>query len=141
MALHARVTWIKDMQFDGTADSGHHLTLDASPDHGGQNAGFRPMELLLIGAAGCTAMDVVALLRKMRQDFTGVEVAVEGHRREEHPKAFTRIHLVYTVRGHNLDRTKVERAIVLSQDKYCSATATMRGTAEVTWELNLVEEE
>ncbi|MDQ7030641.1 MAG: OsmC family protein [Ardenticatenia bacterium] len=104
----------------------------------GGGLGFRPMELLLIGAAGCTAMDVVALLRKMRQEVSAVEVIIEGERREEHPRAFTRLHLTYTVRGRNVDRAKVERAITLSQEKYCSATASLRGVAEVTWELHLV---
>ncbi len=140
MAHQARVVWKGEMQFEATADSGHRLTLDAAPQHGGRNAGFRPMELLLIGTAGCTAMDVVALLRKMRQQFSAVEVTIGGERREEHPRAFTRLHLTYTVRGRNLDRAKVERAITLSQDKYCSATASLRGVAEVTWELHLVEE-
>ncbi len=140
MTMHAKVTWQEKMQFDGTADSGHHVTLDAAPDHGGENAGFRPMELLLVGAAGCTGMDVVALLRKMRQEFTGVEIAVEAERRDEHPRVFTRVHLTYTVRGRNLDRAKVERAVNLSQEKYCSATAILRGTAEVTWDLQVVEE-
>ncbi len=132
MSVEAKVVWQEGMRFEGTASSGHTLTLDSSTEHGGQNAGFRPMELLLIGLAGCTAMDVISILQKKRQNVTGLEVRVEGQRAESHPRAYTDIHVEYVVRGKDISPQAVERAIQLSEEKYCSAAATLKGAARIT---------
>ena len=132
MAVEAKVTWQGGMRFEGTADSGHTLVLDSAVEHGGENAGFRPMELLLIGLAGCTAMDVISILRKKRQPVTGLEVRVRGERAEEHPRAFTEIHIEYVVYGEGIAPEAVARSIQLSEEKYCSAAASLRGVARIT---------
>ncbi len=128
----AKVTWQGGMQFQGTASSGHILTLDSSAESGGKNAGFRPMELLLVGMAGCTAMDVVSILTKKRQNVSGFEVNVRGERAESHPRVYTEIHVEYVVRGDNISPEAVERAIQLSEEKYCSASAMLRAVARIT---------
>lgn len=135
------VRLIDGMKFEGTASSGHTVMLDSAEAFGGENAGFRPMELLAISMAGCTAMDVVSLLRKMRQSFTDVEVSVEAGRAEEHPKVFTDVLVTYIIRGHDLDPSKVNRAVELSQEKYCSAIGTVRGVANVSARVEIVDEE
>jgi len=129
----AKVTLVDEgMRFEGTASSGHTLTLDASADHGGQDAGFRPMELLLVGLAGCTAMDVVSILRKKRQNVTDFEVRVKGRRAEEHPRVYTDISVEYVVHGQDVDPRAVERSIELSETRYCSAMAMLRAVAQIT---------
>ncbi|HEY66010.1 MAG TPA: OsmC family protein [Caldilineae bacterium] len=132
MAVEAKVTWQEGMRFEGTASSGHTVILDSSAEHGGQNAGFRPMELLLVGMAGCTAMDVISILRKKRQKVTGFEVRVRGERAEEHPRIYTDIHVEYVVRGEDISPAAVERAIQLSEEKYCSASAMLGKAARIT---------
>jgi len=132
MTVEAKVTWQEGMRFEGTASSGHTVILDSSAEHGGQNAGFRPMELLLVGMAGCTAMDVISILRKKRQKVTGFEVRVCGERAEEHPRIYTDIHVEYVVRGEDISPAAVERAIQLSEEKYCSASAMLGKAARIT---------
>jgi putative redox protein len=132
MTTEAKVTWQGAMRFEGTASSGHTLILDSAPEHGGQNAGFRPMELLLVGLAGCTAMDVISILNKKRVEVTGFEVKVQGERAETHPRVYTRIHVEYVVRGPDIPPQAVERAIQLSEEKYCSASAMLGEVAEIT---------
>ena len=132
MTTEAKVTWQGAMRFEGTASSGHTLILDSAPEHGGQNAGFRPMELLLVGLAGCTAMDVISILNKKRAEVTGFEVNVRGERAETHPRVYTRIHVEYVVRGPEIPPQAVERAIQLSEEKYCSASAMLGEVAEIT---------
>lgn len=114
------VDWRGGMGFESTAQSGTLIKLDASPDHGGQDAGARPMELLLMSLAGCTGMDVISILRKKRQDVTGFQLKVDGVRSEEHPKVYTDITITYIVTGRNLDPEAVARSIELSVTKYCS---------------------
>ncbi|HTR87009.1 MAG TPA: OsmC family protein, partial [Reyranella sp.] len=125
--------------FVAEAGSGHTFTMDGSPDVGGRNLGARPMEVLLIGMGGCTAIDVVSMLKKQRQDIEGVEVALVGERATEHPMVYTEVKLVYTVRGRKLNKALVERAVSLSDEKYCSATAMFKKSAKVTHEVVLVE--
>lgn len=132
MTTEAKVIWQGAMRFEGTASSGHILTLDSASEHGGQNAGFRPMELLLIGLAGCTAMDVISILNKKRVNVTGFEVNVRGERAETHPRVYTKIHVEYVVRGPDIPSEAVERAIQLSEEKYCSASAMLGEVAEIT---------
>lgn len=119
--MEAKVTWQGRMSFIGEADSGFPVRLGTDPAVGGDNDGTRPMELIAMGLAGCTAMDVISILHKKRQDVTALEVRVHAERANEHPKVFTRITIEYLVEGRNVDQVAVERAIELSETKYCPA--------------------
>lgn len=127
------------MRFDAEAGSGHHVTLDAAESGGGQDAGFRPMELLLVGLAGCTGMDVISILRKKRQQVTAYEVHVSGKRAEENPMVFVEITVEHVVTGHQLQREAVARAIQLSEERYCGAGAMLGKVAHLTHTFRLVE--
>ena len=116
--MEARVIWKGGLSFDGTADSGFEVSMGALPAVGGTDDGFRPMELIAIGLAGCTAMDVISILRKKKQDVTAFEVQVRAERSQEHPKVFTRLEIEYILRGNDLSREAVERAVQLSADTY-----------------------
>ncbi len=131
--MKARAKLIEGMAFLGEAGSGHSLVMDGSPESGGRNAGFRPMELLLVGLAGCTAFDVVLILRRGREDVADCIVEVSAERAPEDPKIFTKLHLDYRVKGKNLSDSKVKRAVELSKEKYCSASIMLGKTAEITW--------
>lgn len=127
------------MRFEVEAGSGHHITLDAATHAGGQNAGFRPMEMLLVGLAGCTGMDVISILRKKRQDVTAYEVHVTGRRAEEHPMVFVEITVEHIVTGHHIQPEAVARAIQLSEQRYCGAGAMLGKVAHLTHTFRLVE--
>ncbi|MCI2400711.1 OsmC family protein [Aliiroseovarius subalbicans] len=129
--MKARVKWAEGRTFLGTSGTGHSIVLGASHD-GGPTPGPSPMELLLIGTAGCSAYDVVSILEKGRQNIEDVQVEVDADRAETDPKVFTRIHLQFTVKGRGMSADKVARAIGLSVDKYCSASAMMAASATVT---------
>ncbi|MFM8750248.1 OsmC family protein [Rhabdaerophilum sp.] len=131
--MKARAKLIEGMAFLGEAGSGHSIVMDGSPESGGRNAGFRPMELLLVGLAGCTAFDVVLILRRGREDVVDCIVEVSAERAPEDPKVFTKLHLDYRVKGKNLDEAKVKRAVELSKEKYCSASIMLGKTAEMTY--------
>ncbi len=135
--MKATIKWAGGASFEGTPGSGHTVVMDGPPEAGGENRGCRPMEMLLLGLGGCTAFDVVAILRKARQPVTGCEVEVEAERAEKPPKVFTRIHLHYRVSGDGLSPKQVERAVSLSKDKYCSATIMFAKSAELTHEVTL----
>jgi putative redox protein len=137
--MKARVKWNEGMSFVGEAGSGHAVVIDGAPEHGGRNIGLRPMELVLIGTVGCTAFDVVMILKKARQPIADCVVDAEATRAETEPRVFTRIHLKYTVAGPGLDARQVERAVALSKEKYCSATIMLAKTAEVTTEVAIVD--
>ena len=137
--MKARVKWTEGVSFVGEAGSGHAVVIDGAPEHGGRNLGMRPMEMVLIGAAACTAFDVVAILRKARQSIADCVVTAAADRSPEEPRVFTRIHLVYTLAGRGLDRRQVERAVKLSKEKYCSATLMLAKTAEITFEIVVVD--
>ena len=137
--MKARAKLIEGMAFMGEAGSGHALVMDGSPEYGGRNLGFRPMELILLGIAGCTAFDVVNILRKGREDVADCVVEVAGERAAEDPKVFTKVHLIYRVKGRSLSPAKVERAIKLSKEKYCSASIMVAKTAEMTFEYHIEE--
>jgi len=139
MATTARITWVQDALFVGESGSGHTITMDGSPDVGGRNLAARPMEMVLIGMGGCTAIDVASMLKKQRQDVRDIIVELEAERAEDHPKVFNQVKLVYRVRGKKLNRALVERAVALSDEKYCSATAMIRKSAAVTHEIVLEE--
>ncbi len=138
--MKSRVKWVENVCFMAEADSGHALIMDGSPDIGGRNLGPRPMELLLMGAGGCTSVDVIMILRKSRQDVTGCEVEIDADRAGDHPKVFTRIHMHFIVRGRGLRAEIVERAIRLSAEKYCSASIMLGKTAAMTHDFEIVEE-
>jgi putative redox protein len=129
------------LRFTATAASGHSVTLDAAEHAGGQNAGFRPMEMLLVGLAGCTGMDVISILRKKRQQVTGYEVHVEGVRAEENPMVFVDITVEHVVTGHQVQPDAVERAIELSEGRYCGAGAMLGKVARLTHVYRIVEAE
>ncbi len=139
--MDCTVRWSGDgMSFLAETGSNHLLAMDGAPDGGGRNLAPRPMETLLAGAGGCTAYDVVVILKKNGQDITGCEVRLEAERAATDPKVFTKIHYRFKVRGRNLKRNLVEQAVRLSHEKYCSATAMLEKTAAVTKELEIVEE-
>jgi putative redox protein len=137
--LEAKVHWNQKMSFTGVAPSGFPLALDAGPDVGGEGQGLRPMELIALGLAGCTAMDVISILAKKRQRVKGFEVLFSGERAPEHPKVFTKIHLEYVVSGINVDPEAVERAIQLSEEKYCPAQAMLRCSVEIEHGVTILE--
>ena len=138
--MKTSVQWTDGVQFVAETGSGHAFVLDGAPEYGGRNTGARPMELLLAGAAACTAFDIVGMLKKSRQPVTGVRVEAEAERADTEPKVFTTIKLTYHVRGKGVDRTAVERAVKLSKEKYCSATAMLGKTAEITTEIVLSDD-
>jgi putative redox protein len=140
MTTTAQVTWIDGLQFVGEAGSGHAIVLDGKPEAGGRDTGTRPMELLLVGLAGCTAMDVVHILKRKRQQVTGLQVKVEGQRAEEHPRVFQTIQLEYIVRGRGLSAKAVADSVKLSEEKYCSASAMLGAVADISTSYQIVEE-
>jgi putative redox protein len=127
------------MTFVGESGSGHAVVMDGAPEHGGRDMGFRPMEMLLLGVGGCTAFDVVSILKKSRQAITDCEVKIDSDRAEDIPKVFTRIHIHFIITGNSLDPIKVEKAVNLSADKYCSASKMLEKTAEMTHDFEIVE--
>jgi putative redox protein len=137
--MKARVKLVEGITFVAESGSGHAVVMDASPDVGGRDLGPRPMEMVLMGAGGCSAIDVVHILRKARQDMVDCVVELEADRADEDPKVFTRIHLHYIVTGRGLNPAQVERAIKLSKEKYCSATIMLAKTAEVTSDYEIRE--
>ena len=137
--MKARIKWNEGVSFIGEAGSGHAVVIDGAPEHGGRNLGLRPMELVLIGAGACAAFHVVVILKKARQPVIDCVVDAEAIRAETVPRVFTRIHLRYTVAGQGLDPHQVERAVLLSEKKYCSATIMLGKTVEVTTEIRLVD--
>uniref|UniRef100_A0A7C2B8U4 OsmC family peroxiredoxin n=1 Tax=candidate division WOR-3 bacterium TaxID=2052148 RepID=A0A7C2B8U4_UNCW3 len=137
--MEAKVRWTEAMQFVGISGSSHALVMDTGPDHGGKDTAATPMELLLIALAGCTGMDVVSLLKKMRVNFSGLEINVRAERRDEHPRVFTGIELEYVVLGTGIDRAAVQRAVELSQEKYCSVRAMLRPDCPVSFRITILE--
>ena len=137
--MKARIQLVEGMTFVAESGSGHAVVVDAAPDVGGRNLGARPMELVLMGTGACSAIDVVHILRKARQEVRGCVVELTSERAAEDPKVFTRIHLHYVVTGKALVATQVERAIKLSKEKYCSATIMLANTAEIAWDYEIRE--
>ena len=127
------------MLFVAQTGTGHIAAMDGAPDGGGHNLAPRPMELLLVGTGGCTAYDVVLILKRGRHAIVGCSVKLVAERADVDPKVFTKIHFVFTVTGHNLPRAAVERAIALSHEKYCSASAMLAHTATITWAAEIVD--
>ena len=136
--MECRVKWLDHMSFVGESGSGHSVVMDGAPDAGGRNLGVRPMEMLLLGLGGCTAFDVMSILRKSRQQVFDCEIELEAERAEEVPKVFTRIHLHFIVSGKDLDQNRVARAVELSADKYCSASRMLEKTAAISHDFEVV---
>ena len=137
--MNISVNWVDGMLMVGKSHSGHSITMDGPPEIGGDNLGVRPMEMLLLGVAGCTMIDVVTTLKKMRQELTNCETRLSAERADEHPKVFTDIHIQFIVKGQDLDPKKVEKAITLSAEKYCSASIMLGKTASITHDFEIVE--
>jgi putative redox protein len=133
------VKWVDGMGFLAETGSGHTLTMDGAPEAGGRNLAPRPMEMLLAGAGGCTAYDVVLILKRGRHAVSDCEVRVSAERAESDPKVFTKLHYHYIVKGSGLKEAAVERAVKLSSDKYCSASIMLGKTAEVSHSYEVVD--
>ncbi len=136
--MECKIRWIGGMSFAAQTSSGHMVVMDGAAEGGGQNLAPRPMELLLAGTGGCSAYDVVLILKRGRQRITGCEVSLKAERAQSDPKVFTRIHLHYTIRGKDLKADAVERAVALSAEKYCSASAMLAKTAQITHDVEIV---
>lgn len=139
--MECTVSWMGQdgMSFAAEVGSGHIVNMDGAPEAGGRNLAPRPMELLLAGAGGCTAFDVVMILKKARQAITGCKVVLEASRAETEPKVFTHINMKFIVSGKNLDPARVQKAVELSHEKYCSATIMLGKTAQITHSIEILE--
>lgn len=137
--MKATVKWAGAASFEGISETGHTVIMDGAPEFGGQNRGPRPMELLLLGMGGCTAFDVVLILRKGRQEICDCVAQIEAERAPTDPKVFTRIHVHFVVSGRSLDPKRVEQALKLSAEKYCSASIMLAKTATLTHDFEIVE--
>lgn len=137
--MECKVKWVDGMAFLAETGSNHTVMMDGAPEAGGRNLAPRPMELLLAGTGGCTAFDVVLILKKGRHEVSDCEVTLHAERAATNPKVFTKIHFAFKVTGKNLKQAAVERAIELSKEKYCSASIMLGKTATITHELEVVE--
>jgi putative redox protein len=140
MVMKMCIKWNDGVSFLGETESGHTVLMDGAPEAGGKNLGLRPMEMVLMGTGGCTAFDVVMILKKSRQDIIDCMVEIEAERATEDPKVFTRIHYHFILTGKNLKPQQVERAINLSAEKYCSASIMLGKTAEITHDFEIMRE-
>jgi putative redox protein len=137
--MKARIKWVEEVMFVGESGSGHSVVIDGAPEHGGRNLGMRPMELLLQGLGGCTAFDVMMILKKARQPVDDCVVEIEAERAETEPKVFTKIHIHFVITGA-VSEKHVKRAIELSAEKYCSASIMLGQVAEITHDYELRED-
>ena len=137
--MNISVKWIDGMLMVGKSDSGHAIVMDGPPEIGGENLGVRPMEMLLLGMTGCTVIDVVSTLKKMREDVVDCQTQVSADRSEEYPKVFTNIHVHFVFRGKQLKTSKIDKAIKLSVEKYCSASIMIGKTAIITHDYEIIE--
>jgi putative redox protein len=138
-AKKARVKWVDNLKFVGDAPSGHSILMDGPPEAGGDNAAIRPGEMTLVALGGCTGIDIVTILKKMRVDFDSFEILVDAEAREQFPKSWQKIHLKYIFRGNHIDEKKVKTAIELSEEKYCSVSAMLKPTAEITYDYQIIQ--
>jgi len=138
--MKARIKWVENACLIGEADSGHGVVIDGAPEIGGRNLGVRPMEMLLMGLGGCSAMDVLSILKKKRQQVTNCVIEIEAERSDSHPKVFTKIFIHFIIKGCNLKDAHVKQAVDLSAEKYCSVSAMLGKTAQITHDYEIVEE-
>ena len=136
--MKARVKWLENACLIAEADSGHGVVIDGAPEIGGRNVGVRPMEMILMGLGGCSAMDVLNILKKQRQQITDCVIEIEAQRRDEEPKIFTEIHLHFVITGDNLKDNHVKRAVDLATEKYCSVSAMLETTVKITHDYEIV---
>ena len=137
--MRARIKWVEGVSFLGQTESNHSVLMDGAPEAGGKNLGPRPMELVLLGTGGCTAFDVVHILKKSRQQVTDCVAEIQAERAETDPKVFTKIHFHFIITGKQLNAEQVERAIHLSAEKYCSASIMLGKTSLITHDFEIVE--
>lgn len=137
--MKARVKWVEQVAFLGETESNHAVLMDGAPAAGGRNLGPRPMEMLLLGAGGCTSFDVIAILKKSRQAVTSCHVEIEADRADTDPKVFTKIHMHFVIEGKNIKPEAVEKAIKLSAEKYCSASIMLGATAAMTHDFEIIQ--
>ena len=137
--MNTTVRWIDGMMMVGESASGHAVVMDGPENLGGKNLGIRPMEMLLLGMGGCTTIDVMSMLKKMREEVRDCRAEISAERADDHPKVFTKIHIHFVVEGVYLDEKKVGKAIGLSADKYCSASIMLGKTATVTHDFEIHE--
>ncbi len=137
--MKARIKWVQDVMFLGESGSGHSVVMDGAPDAGGRNLGVRPMEMMLLGLGGCSAFDVMMILKRGREQVTDCVIEIDGERATTDPKVFTGVTLRYIITGRALDPNKVERAVNLSAEKYCSATAMFATTAKISHQIQIID--
>lgn len=135
--MQARIKWVQDATFLGESGSGHAVVMDGPPEHGGRNLGVRPMEMLLLGMGGCTAFDVVHILKKSRLNVSDCVAEIQAQRAEQDPKVYTSIHVHFIIAGKDLDEKRVARAVQLSAEKYCSASIMLGKTATITHDFEI----
>jgi len=136
--MKARIKWLENACLIAEADSGHGVVIDGAAEIGGRNLGVRPMEMILMGLGGCSAMDVLSILKKQRQQITDCLIEIEAQRRDEQPKVFTNIHLHFIITGYNLKDNHVKRAVDLATEKYCSVSAMLETTVKITHDYEIV---
>ena len=136
--MQAKIKWVEDMMFMGQSGSGHAVVMDGPPDLGGKNMGIRPMEMMLMGLGGCTAFDVMLILKRSRQEVTDCVAELNAERAETDPKVFTKIHIHFVVTGRELKEKMVKRAVELSATKYCSASIMLAQTVEITHDYEVI---
>lgn len=139
--MNVRVKWLDHMSFVGESGSGHSVVMDGAPEDGGRNLGVRPMEMVLLGLGGCATFDVVLILKRARQQVEDCQVLIEAERAGEIPKVFTKINIVFQVKGKNLSEKQVAKAVSMSADKYCSVSKMLEHTAEITHSYEIIEDE
>ena len=137
--MKARVKWVQDVTFLGESGSGHAVVMDGPPEDGGRNLGVRPMEMLLLGMGGCTAFDVVHILKKARQPISDCVVELSAERADAPPKVFTKIHAHFIVSGKGLVEAQVKRAVELSAEKYCSASIMLGKMAQISHDFEIID--
>jgi putative redox protein len=136
MKREIKLDWIENLEFVAEVD-GHKITIDAAPENGGTNKGARPKPFLLVALAGCTGMDVVGMLKKMKVDLKGLSIHVEGDVQDDPPKAFESMKVVYTFRGNDLPLDKLEKVVELSKEKYCGVSATLKHAIPIEYEIRI----
>ena len=136
--ITTKMNWAGGLRFEGTSAFGHSIATDGGKPAGGQESGYKPTELMFFGLAGCAGVDVVNIMKKMRQELTSLEIEVTAHQNEDYPKPFHTVEVKFIARGNNLDPEKLEKAIALSEEKYCAVSQTIQTEAEVTTSYEIV---
>jgi putative redox protein len=137
----ARIKWVENLKFIGNAPSGHSILMDGSPEAGGDDSAIRPGEMTIVALGGCTGIDVISMLKKMRVEIESFEVVVDAEPRAEYPKSWATIHVKYLFKGKNIDPVKVKKAIDLSEEKYCMVSAMLKKSAELTYDFEIINTE